>query len=72
MPKTPTTKKTAGRKPEEKKAFDKTTMIRLHEEDYAAFQAEAERLGKITGLPVSVGAYLRMAGRAMLGKKIHP
>jgi hypothetical protein len=47
-------------------------MIRLHEEDYAAFQAEAERLGKITGLPVSVGAYLRMAGRAMLGKKIHP
>lgn len=59
-----------GRPPEERKAFDKTTMVRMHADDYAAFESEARTMAKITGGSVSVGAYLRMAGRAMLGK--HP
>lgn len=59
-----------GRPPEERKAFDKTTMVRMHADDYAAFESEAAKLARMTGASVSVGAYLRMAGRAMLGK--HP
>lgn len=68
--KAPTPKRKPGRPPEERKAFDKTTMVRMHADDYAAFENEARTLAKLTGSPVSVGAYLRMAGRAMLGK--HP
>lgn len=63
-------KRPVGRPPEERKAFDKTTMVRMHSDDYAAFEREAGVLAKLTGSSISVGAYLRMAGRAMLGK--HP
>jgi hypothetical protein len=62
-----TPKRGPGRAPEEGTAFNKTTMVRMFESDYQAFLAEAKKLAAKSGSPVSVGAYLRMAGRAMLG-----
>ncbi len=59
-----------GRKPQESKAFTKTTMVRMFESDYEAFHAEAQKLAEMSGAAISVGAYLRMAGRAMLGRKL--
>lgn len=59
-------KRPPGRPPEERKAFDKTTMVRMHLEDYRAFEAKAAQIASKTGSPVSVGAFLRMAGRAYL------
>jgi hypothetical protein len=64
--KAPTPRPT-GRPPTEKKAFDRVTMVRMFAEDYTAFEAEARKLAAKSGGSVSVGAYLRMAGRAMLG-----
>jgi hypothetical protein len=61
-----------GRPPQEGRTMTRTTMVRMHDEDDIAFREEADRLTHIFGVKVTVGSYLRMAGRAMLGKKIHP
>jgi hypothetical protein len=61
-----TPKRSVGRPPTERKAFDKTTMVRMFAEDYAAFEAAARKMAAKNGSPVSVGAFLRMAGRAVL------
>lgn len=47
-------------------------MVRLPREDELAFEEECARLTKITGTKWSVSAYLRLAGRAFLGKHLTP
>jgi hypothetical protein len=49
-----------------KNPLTERTMIRLTPEDLVEFQAAAERLGELTGVSVSVGAWLRMVGRKVL------
>jgi hypothetical protein len=62
----PVAKGKPGRKPEEKTAFDKTTMVRMFKTDYASFEACAAKLAEGTGSSVSVGAFLRLAGRKLV------
>lgn len=57
-------KRGPGRPPEERKAFDYTTMVRMFKTDHESFTKAATKLANVTGSPVSVGAFLRMAARA--------
>lgn len=59
-------KREPGRPPTEGTAFDKTTMVRMFMADYQAFHEAARKISKETGAAVSVGAFLRMAGRKYL------
>lgn len=59
-----------GRPPGPGGTMEHRSMVRLSEEDLEAFELEAKRLEKLTGMSVTVSGYLRMAGRAMLGKKL--
>lgn len=53
-------------------AMSERTMIRLTPDEHEAFMAEAARLSAITGVHVTVGAWLRLAGRAFIGKGFGP
>ena len=61
-----------GRPPETGETMTKIVFVRMTQADYDAFELEATRLADATGVPVSVPAYLRMAGRyqIMRGKKL--
>jgi len=46
------------------------TLVRHTEDDLAAWRAECARLTAITGQKWTVSGYLRVAGRAYLGKHL--
>lgn len=64
--------KKRGRPPGPGGTMEHRSMVRLSQDDLEAFELEARRLEKLTGVCVTVSSYLRMAGRAMLGKKLTP
>jgi len=59
-----------GRPPVHGHTMTRTTMVRMFDEDYRDFTEEAAYFEKLTGARVSVGAYLRMAGREMRGRRL--
>jgi hypothetical protein len=46
------------------------SLVRYTKRDLDAFQAEVERLTKLTGQRWTVSGYLRIAGLAYLGKHL--
>jgi hypothetical protein len=61
-------KRPVGHPPTEGTAFDKTTMVRMFKADYLKFEQAAAVLAAKSGSSPSVGAFLRVAGRAMLAE----